>query len=170
MARSSSGGVFSAIASFVLEQGGVVFGAVFNENWFVIHTHAETWEELRPMHGSKYIPSNIEAVYPQVETLLRQGRTVLFTGTPCQVAAVRKWMDMRRVPQEKLYLMDIVCHAVASPAIWKEYLQALCKRYGQKPMMLSFRSKKLGWSKHLVSVQLADGRDVTAEWAKQLDF
>ncbi|MFQ9446488.1 MAG: Coenzyme F420 hydrogenase/dehydrogenase, beta subunit C-terminal domain [Christensenellales bacterium] len=161
---------FSAIASFVLEQGGVVFGAVFNENWFVIHTHAETWEELRPMHGSKYIPSNIEAVYPQVETLLRQGRTVLFTGTPCQVAAVRKWMDMRRVPQEKLYLMDIVCHAVASPAIWKEYLQALCKRYGQKPMMLSFRSKKLGWSKRLVSVQLADGRDVTAEWAKRLDF
>ena len=70
LARSSSGGVFSAIASFVLEQGGVVFGAVFNENWFVIHTHAETWEELRPMHGSKYIPSNIEAVYPQVETCL----------------------------------------------------------------------------------------------------
>ena len=132
LARSSSGGVFSAIASFVLEQGGVVFGAVFNENWFVIHTHAETWEELRPMHGSKYIPSNIEAVYPQVETLLRQGRTVLFTGTPCQVAAVRKWMDMRRVPQEKLYLMDIVCHAVASPAIWKEYLQALCKRVRTK--------------------------------------
>ncbi len=170
LARSSSGGVFSAIASFVLEQGGVVFGAVFNENWFVIHTHAETWEELRPMHGSKYIPSNIEAVYPQVETLLRQGRTVLFTGTPCQVAAVRKWVDMRRVPQEKLYLMDLVCHSVSSPVLWKEYLQALYKQYGQKPMMINFRGKKLGWSSRIVSVQLADGRDVTAEWAKQLDF
>lgn len=121
-----------------------MFGAVFNENWFVIHTHAETWEELRPMHGSKYIPSNIEAVYPQVETLLRQGRTVLFTGTPCQVAAVRKWMDMRRVPQEKLYLMDLVCHSVSSPVLWKEYLQALYKQYGQKPMMINFRGKKLG--------------------------
>ena len=170
LARSSSGGVFAAMAHAVLDRGGVVFGAVFTEDWQVVHAQANTANDITPMHGSKYIPSDMDGVYTAVEALLKVGSPVLFTGVPCQVGALRKWLDMRSVPREKFFCLDIVCHSVASPSIWQAYLDEFKKHYGQYPMEISFRSKALGWSARRVTLICGDGINVTDEWSKELDF
>ncbi len=118
--KSSSGGVFIALAKQTLAKGGVVFGAVFDENWEVKHTWAETIEGVYPMMGSKYLQSRIEDSFKDAERFLRQGREVLFTGSPCQIAGLRKFL---RKEYDNLLAVDFICHGVPSPGVWRRYLQ-----------------------------------------------
>ena len=85
---SSSGGIFFALAKNIIEEGGVVFGAKFNENWEVVHDYAETLEGVKAFQGSKYVQSRIGDTFRQAEEFLKAGRKVMFTGTPCQIAAL----------------------------------------------------------------------------------
>lgn len=117
---SSSGGVFIALAKRTIEKGGVVFGAVFDDNWEVRHTYAETVEGVRPMMGSKYVQSRIEDSYSKAEAFLKQGREVLFTGSPCQIAGLRGYLH-KEYPN--LLAVDFLCHGVPSPGIWRRYLK-----------------------------------------------
>ena len=117
---SSSGGVFVAVAQKVIQEGGVVFGAVFDEHWEVKHTYAETLEEVRPMMGSKYLQSRMENCYREAEQFLKQGRKVLFTGSPCQVTGLYSFL---RKDYPNLLCVDFLCHGVPSPGIWRRYLE-----------------------------------------------
>ncbi len=118
--KSSSGGVFMALAKQMLAKGGVVFGAVFDENWEVRHTWTEMMEGVYPMMGSKYLQSRIEDSFKDAEGFLKQGREVLFIGSPCQIAGLRKFL---RKDYENLLAVDFICHGVPSPGVWRRYLQ-----------------------------------------------
>ena len=117
---SSSGGVFSALAQKTLSNGGVVFGAAFNKEWGVEHIYIDSTEELKELRGSKYVQSNIGNTYKEAERFLKQGREVLFSGTPCQIAALKLYL---RKEYNNLTTIDIVCHGVPSPKAWCMYLE-----------------------------------------------
>lgn len=119
---SSSGGVFIALAKYVISKGGVVFGAVFDEKWEVKHTYAETIEGVRPMMGSKYLQSRIENTFSEAEQFLKQGRKVMFTGTPCQITGLKKYL---KKDFSNLLTVDFLCHGVPSPGVWRKYLNEL---------------------------------------------
>lgn len=116
---SSSGGIFSAIAEKVVVDGGVVFGARYNEQWEVEHTYTEDIEGLQSFRGSKYVQSRIGASFSKVEAFLKEGRWVLFSGTSCQIAGLNHYL---RKSYDNLITVDVVCHGVPSPKIWREYL------------------------------------------------
>lgn len=116
---SSSGGVFIALAKKTIEKDGVVFGAVFDENWEVMHTYAETLDEVKPMMGSKYLQSRIGNSFRDAEKFLKEGREVLFTGSPCQVTGLHNYL---RKDYPNLLSVDFLCHGVPSPGVWRKYL------------------------------------------------
>lgn len=117
---SSSGGVFILLAKEIIFSGGIVFGAVYDENWEVHHVAATTLEEVYPMMGSKYVQGRIEESYRLAESFLKEGRKVLFTGSPCQIAGLMSFLRFREYPN--LLAVDFLCHGVPSPGIWRQYL------------------------------------------------
>lgn len=119
---SSSGGVFIALAKKVIEQGGVVFGAVFDENWEVKHTYSETLDGVKPMMGSKYVQSRIGESFCQAERFLKEGRKVLFTGSPCQITALHNYLHK---DYPNLLAVDFLCHGVPSPGVWRRYIDEM---------------------------------------------
>lgn len=116
---SSSGGVFILLAKNTLNKGGVVFGAVFDENWKVKHTYAETLEEVYPMLQSKYVQSDVGTTYQEAEHFLKSGRYVLYCGTPCQISGLNRFLKKKYA---RLTLVDFLCHGVPSPGVWRKYV------------------------------------------------
>lgn len=141
--KSSSGGVFTEIAELVIQNGGVVFGARFNENWEVIHDYTELKEGLDAFRRSKYVQSQIRDNFIKAERFLKQGRQVMFTGTPCQVAGLKSFL---RKEYDNLILVDVVCHGVPSQSVWKSYID------GRDVSSINFRDKKTGWKKYSISI------------------
>ena len=127
---SSSGGVFLPLAREVIDKGGVVFGAVYDEFWEVHHVSAETIEEVYPMMGSKYVQSRIENTYHEAEAFLKQGREVIFVGSPCQIAGLHGFLRHKEYPN--LLTVDFVCHGVPSPGVWRQYLAESYGGYSAK--------------------------------------
>lgn len=125
---SSSGGMFYSLASEVISKGGVVFGVVLDKEGNVFHTCAERINDLPSMQGSKYVQSDTRYVYSEVIKCLKEGRIVLFTGTPCQVAAMKSYTLNN--DNQNLFLVDIVCHGVPSGKLFKDYLDKLGKEIG----------------------------------------
>lgn len=117
---SSSGGVFLPLAREVIGKGGVVYGAVYDESWEVHHVYAEKIEDVYPMMGSKYLQSRIENTYKEAESFLKQGREVMFVGSPCQIAGLRSFLRNR--DYSNLLAVDFLCHGVPSPGVWRQYL------------------------------------------------
>lgn len=118
---SSSGGIFIKLAKFVLGQGGIVFGAVFDEDYEVHHVAVSSEEQLNPMLGSKYLQSKIDDTYKEACSYLHDGKLVLFTGCPCQIRGL--YTFLRNKDFDNLITMDFLCHGVPSPGIWKQYFQ-----------------------------------------------
>lgn len=146
--KSSSGGAFSLIAKYIIDHGGYVVGAIYNENMIVCHTITNDMAGVEKMRGSKYSQSNMGNTFRDVKKLLRNGEFVLFTGTPCQVDGLKKFL---RKDYKNLLTMDVVCHAVPSPKIFNEYLQYVEKRLNKRIVNLIMRDKqKHGWS-HIFS-------------------
>ena len=112
--QSSSGGIFSAIAEWILQQKGVVFGAAFDENFEVHHIAVETKEELIKLRGSKYVQSRLENTFLEAKEYLEKKRKVLFTGTACQIAGLKNYLSAK---YENLYTVDVLCHGAPSPKI-----------------------------------------------------
>lgn len=153
--KSSSGGAFTLLAEKIIEDGGVVFGARFNENWEVVHDYTDTIEGLEPFRGSKYVQSAIGESYKQVETFLKVGRKVMFTGTPCQIAGLKKFL---RKDYKNLLAVDFVCHGVPSPLVWRLYLKEEINRYGKEITAvedINFRDKYTGWKTYSLSIKLS---------------
>lgn len=128
--NSSSGGVFLPLAREVINKGGVVFGAIYDKSWEVHHVYAEKIEDVYPMMGSKYLQSKIENTYKEAERFLKQGREVMFVGSPCQIAGLRTFLRNKEYPN--LLAVDFLCHGVPSPGVWRRYLAETYGGYGVK--------------------------------------
>lgn len=127
--KSSSGGIFSMLAEAVIRNGGVIFGARFNENWEVVHGYSETMEGIAAFRGSKYVQSRIGGCYREAEAFLKGGRKVLFSGTPCQIAGLRHYL---RKDYPNLVTVDLICHGVPSPGVFRQYLNEEKNRLARK--------------------------------------
>lgn len=139
---SSSGGVFGLLARQVVEAEGVVFGAAFDEYLEVMHVRAESHGQLAHLRGSKYVQSRTGSTYTEVRDALRADRRVLFSGTPCQVAGLKSFL---RGDYAGLLCVDLVCHGVPSPRVWRRYMRFQEDRHGARIIEASFRNKKEGW-------------------------
>ena len=152
--ESTSGGLFSAIAEYVIENKGVVFGAGFNKRFEVCHYPVETLKGLRKFRNSKYVQSRIGISYKTVEEELVKGRLVCFSGTPCQIEGLRAFLGN---DYENLILVDIVCRAVPSPGVWKKYLKMESKKIGDI-RKVRFRDKKRGYQYSTMYIEGANGK------------
>lgn len=141
--RSSSGGIFTLIAEEVLNQGGVVFGAAFTEDFKAVHhIRVNNSGNLKKLRGSKYVQSNINDTYKQAKNFLDTGFKVLFTGTPCQIAGLYSYLQK---DYKNLYTQDIICHGVPSPMLWEKYVEERETKSASKTQQIFFRYKKYGW-------------------------
>lgn len=140
--QSSSGGVFILIAKEIIKKNGVVFGACFDDEFSVKHDYVEEEDKLCKFMCSKYVQSIIGNSYCKAKEFLDQGRYVLFTGTPCQIEGLKKYL---RKDYEKLYTQDIICHGVPSPMVWRKYLAYRQNVDKDSPTKISFRNKDNGW-------------------------
>lgn len=147
---SSSGGVFSVIAKKVIENNGVVYGAAFDENFVVKHTSISYIDDLDLLRRSKYVQSDLNNSFISVKNNLTDGKTVLFTGTPCQVEGLLAYL---KKPYENLVTMDFVCHGVPSPKVWEYYKTYLQKQYKSSITNVNFRDKTLGWKNSSIRIE-----------------
>lgn len=150
--KSSSGGLFTVLASKIILEGGVVFGAKFDSDWNVIHAYTDTVEGLADFRGSKYVQSDMGDCFAQVKDFLKAGRKVMFTGTPCQVAGLNHFLQKK---YDNLFTVDFVCHCVPSPKVWKRYLEEV--KRNTTITHVSFRDKSEGWARYGLSVTSRDG-------------
>ena len=176
--QSSSGGIFSMLAEKTIEKGGVVFGARFDSQFEVEHAAADTMEGIKDFRGSKYLQSRIGNTYAEVRTLLRQGRKVLYTGTPCQIAGLKKFLG-KDADNALLLTADVVCHGAPSPKVWRSYLDLIsAPKAGKNTYSLpqnaradisaiAFRDKSTGWKKYgMVVLKSSAGKsDENSEWS-----
>ena len=144
--KSSSGGIFTLIANYILNQDGIVFGAAFNENFEVEHTWTDKEEGLEKFRGSKYLQSKIGDSFKQAKDFLEKGKKVLFTGTPCQIEGLLAYL---KKDYQNLYTQDIICHGVPSPKVWRKYLEYKKKLNNDVPQKINFRKKEIsGWNSY----------------------
>lgn len=153
--QSSSGGVFSLLCNYVIHEGGIVFGAAYNEQFEVRHSYAETLEDCQKFRSSKYVQSKIGETYKQVRKFLNEGRLVIFSGTPCQIEGLSAYL---RKEYSNLIKVDIACHGVPSPKIYNQYISSLEKEYGSKLTNLSFRNKETGWNTYSFKAEFQNGK------------
>ncbi len=142
--KSQSGGLFAEFAKSILNSDGTVYGAAFNDAFEVCHIRIDSVNQLYKLQGSKYVQSKTEDIFKMVKNDLDNDLQVLFSGTPCQVAALYSYLGKKN---ELLYTVDIVCHGVMPPALWKDYLDYIKKKYGEITHA-DFRDKSFGWRTH----------------------
>ncbi len=147
-ASSSSGGIFRSLADYVLRQNGVVFGARYSEDFYSVTMDSTENVSIEELQRSKYVQANATGVYSRIKDLLKQGKKVLLTGTPCQIAAARKQFG----DEENLILVDFLCGGVPSPDCYMQYIQWLEKKFKSKVVNVNFRDKKNGWTRSSIRV------------------
>lgn len=160
---SSSGGVFSVLAEHILQENGVVYGAALDQNCVVRHMEIQESAQLGILRGAKYSQSIIGSTYQQAKNQLDNGRKVLFSGTPCQIAGLYAYLQK---PYENLICIDIICHGVPSPLVWDKYLHEIST--SGLPEHLNFRSKDTGWSRYQYAMK-AEYSDGTVFCQKNAD-
>ncbi len=150
---SRSGAAFIAISDDVLKNNGVVYGAGYKDHFRVAHKRATTALERDEFKGSKYVQSDLTGIFHHVKNDLRNGKIVLFSGTPCQTSGLNSFVGSRL--RANLILVDVVCHGVPSPYVWRDYIKYLEKKYGSKICSVNFRDKqKYGWSAHFETFKI----------------
>lgn len=150
--HSSSGGVFSLFAETIVKEGGIVFGAAFDEDWNVKHIAISDSANLAKLRGSKYVQSSLNGQLSQVEKYLKKGKKVLFSGTPCQIVGLKNFLQQ---DYPNLYTVDFICHGVPSPMIWQFYLNEVLSRFKidrNSIKRINFRDKSFGWKKFSFSL------------------
>lgn len=140
---SSSGAIFSEISIRVLKKNGVVFGAAFSDDYTVVHKYIESIDDLNKLQGSKYVQSDIGESYKVAKGFLEAGRLVLFSGTACQISGLKYYLEKE---YSNLLTIDVLCHGVPSPLVWKKYLEELKTTLNiEKINAITFRDKEIGW-------------------------
>ena len=168
--QSSSGGIFIAIAKQIITDNGVVFGAKFAQDNPVIHSWTDKIDELYQFCGSKYVQSVIGECYKDCKTFLDEGRKVLFTGTPCQISGLKKYLSEKGKGYnlDNLVMIDFICHGVPSPILWKKYLFFIQEKSNGKYgniKNITFRNKQYGWRNFSLAVSFQND----FEYSKSLD-
>lgn len=147
--KSRSGGIFKAIGDYVLKNKGVVYGAAFDKTWYVRHIRVDNTMELDALRGSKYVQSDVRGIFPKIYSDLQAGLFVCFSGTPCQCAGLQSYLKIRKTDITHLLCIDIVCHGVPSPFLWKEYVSWIQKRNKDEITSINMRDKTIvGWNGH----------------------
>ena len=153
--ESSSGGIFSLLATEVLSIGGVICGAILSDDCKTLtHTIIDNKKELEKIKKSKYFQSRMGDTYRKIRNILNSGRTVLFSGTPCQVAGIKNYL---KTGYANLLTIEVICHGVPSPELWKMYLEWIEKKCGKSVKNVNFRSKKESWNRFGVDEKLDEG-------------
>lgn len=168
--NSSSAGIFTLLAQRTIKNNGVVFGAAFNSVWGVEHTYTETMEGLSKFQGSKYVQSIIGNSFIEAERFLKSGREVLFSGTPCHIAGLKRFLNK---VYENLICVELICHGIPSPLIWRSYLQSVVGKYDQTDSLsiqdaskikhIKFRDKKISWRKFCFSIIGNDNKTILSQ-------
>lgn len=166
--ESASGGVFPHVARRVIGNGGVVFGAAVEEDMTVAHCEAGSMDEVNRFRGPKYVQSELYAAFEDVHDRLCDGMDVLFSGTPCQVAGLRKYLDKKAhgLDLSALVTVDFACHGVPGPGLWEKYAGSMERAYGSGMTGVRFRDKKRSWFHYDVVYEFAcsaDGSSVTRD-------
>lgn len=149
--KSSSGGIFYLIAETVIKSNGIVFGVKFNDEWEVVHDYAQCIEDVIPFLGSKYSQSKMGNMYKNALDFLKNGRLVLFSGTPCQIAGLKSYIGL---DYKNLITVDFICHGVPSPKAWDEYLKSKFDKTQIKNIY--FRDKSYGWEHYCLKIEATD--------------
>ena len=145
--ESSSGGIFTLLASYIIDNGGIVYGAAFNQNFEVEHIRVTDKQDLSKLRGSKYVQSKLGSTYSKIKVYLEQGKLVYFSGTPCQIDGLLCFLNKK---YDNLICQDIVCHGVPSPKVWKHYL----KQFNlEKNAKIMFRDKSTGWDSYSFTIK-----------------
>ncbi len=152
--KSASGGIFFSVAEKIISCGGIVFGAEYSNDFSVEIVSAFTIEACIPFRKSKYVFSNIGKAYVQAEAFLKEGREVLFTGTPCQIAGLYSFLNR---DYEKLFTMDIICHGFSAPVMLKSFLEMMEKKYDNKVKSIDFRHKYSGKCEPILKIIFENG-------------
>lgn len=153
--KSRSGGAFVAFSDWVLDKGGVVYGAGYKDHFVVAHKKASSKSERDEFRGSKYVQSNLDGIFRQVRDDLIHGLWVMFSGTPCQVSGLQSFLPPRL--KVRLITVDIVCHGVPSPKIWQDYLNYIESKENKIVIGVDFRDKKrFGWKAHKETFTLVE--------------
>lgn len=163
--KSSSGGAFFTVAKYIIEQGGVVFGAAYDKNIRVKHIGISSMADLPKLQGSKYVQTELGNTFQLIESELIKGRLVLFTGTNCQCAGLKAYLGKE---YKNLVAMDFICHGVPSQTIVDEYLKMLSEKYHSTPMSMSFRDKTNGWIKFGMRVTMQSGEEYKCVFGQDL--
>lgn len=141
--KCSSGGVFGTLAEYIIDIGGYVCGCVYSDDLEAVHTLSNRKKDIEKMYGSKYVQSRAEHCFLEIQNHLKANDTVMFTGTACQIAALRLYLGK---DYSNLYCVEILCHGVPSPGLFRKYKQYLEKRLGGKVKDIRFRDKRRdGW-------------------------
>lgn len=153
--NSRSGGFFYSLAEYVLKKGGIVYGVALENNIKAKHIRIDNLESLYRIQGSKYIQSCVNNCYANAKKDLLNGRKVLFSGTACQIAGLKSFL---KIEYENLITVDIICHGVPSPKVWRDYLKYVEQKNGKQIVKVDFRNKyKFGWAAHKESIYFNDG-------------
>lgn len=155
--QSRSGGAFTLLSDYILEQAGTVYGSAMDDFVNVQHVRAETKEGRNRMRGAKYVQSPMFHLFNDIRMDVQSGKPVLFSGTPCQTAAVKKYCE--DLDCNNLYLVDILCHGVPSIAVWKDYISFCQKQHNGAVEKFIFRNKQdYGWWDHVESFWIGGNR------------
>lgn len=149
---SSSGGIFSVLAEKIVDAGGVVFGARFDDNWDVLIDYTETKDGIALFRGSKYVQASVGESYKKCKEFLKRNRKVLFSGTPCQISGLYHFLGK---DDQNLITIDIACHGVPSPLVWNKYLYEVAKlNLGTETVIdsINFRDKTESWKRYHVVI------------------
>lgn len=161
--NSTSGGVFTALCQWVFQRNGVVFGAAYDENFAVVHCRADNYDSLQKKRGAKYSQSRLSDTFQQVKTCLQDGQYVVFSGTPCQVGGLIAFLGQYAC-DDKLILVDLICHGVPSPKVWEHYIAYRRKQDadGELPTDINLRSKESGWPGYSIRFEYSGGKVYSA--------
>lgn len=169
--HSKSGGVFPLLARNVITQNGSVYGAILNDVWKVVHYRSDTISDIKQFSKSKYVQSELGTTFADVKNDLQAGRIVLFSGTACQCAGLKKYLQISRTDISRLHLVDIICHGVPSPLVFSSYLIWLEKKNKDRISEYSFRDKEAyGWGKEIEKVVFRSGRRISSDDLYNVDY
>lgn len=160
--KSSSGGAFTAICNSFCDENYVIFGAKFDNNFHVKHDYIEDINEIDIFRKSKYVQSDINKMYLKVKEFLNQGKKVVFSGTPCQIAGLKSFLNNKEF--ENLLCVDIICHGVPSAKVWNQYIKYVEKKYNSRIKEINFREKIIEDKKYNsrnLKIKLENGKIIT---------
>lgn len=165
--KSSSGGIFSLLAARVINCGGAVYGAAFTNDFGIEHKRVTTLAELAQLRRSKYAYGSFAHTFAQCKADLLDNRDVLFTGLPCQIGALRKYLA--GTDCSRLLCVDIICHGAPKELYWHGFLDDFCKCRGFRRSdiaLINFRDKRSGWKNYSFTITLRDGREFSVPYIR----